>query len=245
MAENDSTSSRQDMTVDDYRAFSGLSLAAFLVTLIFTTIAAVNPSLNLIAIIPIGLAIISVVQLSFSPVKSSGHIFTALALILPTAVLSFNAAYGSLRLDYLVNTAVKHSESWVKLVQDGKLLEAHELTLSRYQREDDGSDLTVARGTEENPNKEFESYLKNGLDQALREDGDQAKLTRAGGVRYAKEPKLPVENFYVRYNYERPDGSKRKFVIQMRRHKYRSEAVLWNAMPRSLDPDEPRTIYRK
>ena len=244
MADNESSFSNQDMMVDDYRAFSGLSLGAFLVSIAFSTVAAVNPALNLITIFPIALAVLSVLKLAFSAGRSSGHILSAMALVIPVAVLSFNATYGTLRLSYLVNTAVKHSETWLGLVQEGKMLESHELTLSRYNREPDGSDLTIARGNEQNPKKEFEFYLRNQLDQAIREDGNKAKLTRVGGVRYTKERKLPIENFYVGYNYERPNGEKRKFIIQMRRHRFSSEAVLWNAQPDSVEPRELRSIYR-
>ncbi len=245
MADSDSIFTDQDMTVQNYRSFSPLSLIAFVVSCAVSLIALVNYNLVFLAGVGVIFAVISIYKLIRRQGRSTGYVLSALALAMPLFSIAAPITYHRLRLKHLVETAIEYSETWLELVQDGKIHEPYELTLLRYQREKIGTDLAVARGPVSAPKNELQFYLKNEPEISIRADGHKGTLRRVGLVYYDAESKISVENFNVLYEYTRPDGDQRRFRLRMRRQIYdRGTTVYWNVIVMNIMPRESRIIYR-
>ena len=245
MNDDNSFFTDDDMTVETYRVFSPASLAAFLLSLFLGTISLVNRDLVYISVPALIFALYSLVRLCLIKGKATGWILTSLAVFIPIFAMAAPMTYRYYRLGYLADQAIEHSQTWLKLVQDGKVHEPFQLMQLKYGREEPGTDLAVALGTVDNPGKDLEYYLRNEPEITIREDGDQGTF-KIKGINYFEDEAIStVEHFLIRYEYTRPAGDKRIFDIDMRRQKYAAKNdVVWNVWRiRNIEPKSRRHIY--
>ena len=227
--QNESVFTDDDMTVETYRAFSPAALAAFLFSAVTSLIGLVNSNLLALPVVALLFAIFSLFKLLSIKGPSMGWTLTALAIMMPLFAITAPLCYRQIRLYHITDTAIEHANAWLELSKQGKVHEAYQMTQLRYARAEPGSDLAVELGTTSNPGKELEAYVENEPEISLRKDGDQAKL-EVINVNYFQDKSFRnVEHVVVNYRYTRPDGEKRLFSIDMRRHVYAGKnEVYWS-----------------
>lgn len=201
-----------DLTVDNYRQFSGLALLTFLVCLLGAVLAVLNKNLIWTAFLAAIFAVVAIAFLHRARKQLIGFRLCTIGLFIALFAGSATIAYWEYRYEHLCAKAVEFGEQWLDLVKQGRMHEAYQLTLRPDWRRTSGTDLARVYGSLENPGRVMHTYLRQEPEKSIREDGQNAKLTLQD-IRYSR-PRLRSEQFDLEYLYERPDGEKRVILVQ-------------------------------
>ncbi len=201
-----------DLTVDNYRQFSGLALLTFLACLLGAGLAILNKNLVWTAFLAAFFALVAIGILYRNRKELIGFRLCSIGLFIALFAGSATLSYWQYRYDHLAQTAVEFGEEWLDLVKQGRMHEAYQLTLRPDWQRSPGTDLARVYGSLENPGRVMHTYLRQEPEKSIREDGEAAKITLRE-IRYSR-PRLASEQFELEYEYERPDGENRIFRVQ-------------------------------
>jgi len=207
-----------DLTIEDYRPFSILSLISLLLSVFLGLLVIVNPNLFAGSVAAAVLAGFTLIWLHPKKQNLSGYKLAAVALFVALFATSSSITYRQFRLGHLQNTAIAFGEKWLELARQGRMHELYQVSLEYNNRAKAGSSLVEKYGTLTSPGPELELYLKQEPEISLRKDGDQASVSVVA-VSYAKSD-IFKEKFIVGCKYDRADGETRLFSLYLMRMDY-------------------------
>ena len=248
MHKEDSAFTDVDSTLDDYRAFSPLSLLALILALITGVIALVNASFVFLPMIAAVWAALTLVFLHAKGKGKTGVGMAVFALVFALICSTAPISYRHYRFRHLSQTAVEHAQKWLELVQQGKTYEPYQLTLRISKRRSPGTRLSAIYGSKDKPTPDFKVYLENEPEKSIRTDGTNCKLVPLANLLYRKT-KAKQEDFYVGFEFQRADSNleSRFFQVQMRRQEHLEPyGVQWIAeWVFNMRPQLPRRATRE
>ncbi len=221
MNEQKSVFTDQDLTIEEYRSFSAVSLILFIPAVILSLVIAVNKYMIPLGLILAGVTFAYVIYLGLAKRNYIGTILAKMALFLLLFSVTASYQYHQSRLKHLSQVAIEFAEDYFEVVKENRMHEAYQLTLGYDFRVAPGTNLIREYGTLEEPGDEMTLYLKQYPERLIRVDGDKAKLQRVA-INY-RRPKPIRETFTIRYIYDPADGSEQRiFDIGMMRLNYPS-----------------------
>lgn len=125
---------------EGYRAVSGLAVVALLVSL-FSLLAIVMSELIAVPIAAIVLSVLAWRRIQTRSDELTGRRLVLVGLAIPCLVLGVLAARIPLHSSLLYSHAHKHAETWLTLLAEERLYEAHQLTMELRQRQAEGTRL--------------------------------------------------------------------------------------------------------
>ncbi|MDG2185659.1 MAG: hypothetical protein P8K79_08270 [Mariniblastus sp.] len=218
MDTNQSPFTDVDLTIEDYRPFSVLSLVSLLLSVFLGLMVVINPNLFAGSLAAAVLAGFILIWLRPKKQNLSGYKLAAVALFIALFATFSSLAYRQFRIWHLQNTAVAFGEKWLDLAKQGRVHELYQMSLEYNKRAKVGSSLVEKYGTLTSPGVELEMYLKQEPEASLRKDGDQATLSTIA-VSY-KKGLIYKEEFIVGYKYDRPGGEPWLFSLYLMRMDY-------------------------
>ena len=234
-----------DLTMEDYRPFSILSLICLLMSILLGVITLVKPSLAVGSILMAIFAVVLLVWLHPRKRKLSGYRLAGMALFISLFVVAASISYKQYRLAHLENTAVRLSNEFLDLAKQGRVHELYQLTLDYDDRVKPGGSLVERYGTLTSPGPELELYLKQEPELSLRQDGEQAELELL--LKSYMDREIYKERFMVGYKYTRPDGEARFFSVFLMRLDYPTppgpQWYVFNIM--NYQPKIPRSLTQQ
>ena len=195
MDTNQSPFTDVDLTIEEYRPFSVLSLVSLLLSVFLGLMVILNPNMFAGSLAAAVLAGFILIWLYPKKQNLSGYKLAAVALFIALFATSSSLTYRQFRLWHLKNTAIGFGEKWVELAKQGRVHELYQMSLEYNNRAKVGSSLVEKYGTLTSPGPELEMYLKQEPEASLRKDGDQATLSPIA-TRYKKAP-IHKEKFIV------------------------------------------------
>ena len=207
-----------DLTIENYRPFSVISLICLLFSLLMSVIVIVKHDFAIGAMAAAVFAIALLIWLHPRKQKLSGYHLASVALFVSLFAVTASTAYQQYRISYLQNAAVRISNEFLDLAKQGRMHELYQLTLDYNYRVKTGGSLVERYGTLTSPGAELELYLKQEPELALRQDGGQGKLQPI--IKSYLGIDIYKEKFLVGYKYERPDGEIRFFSLFLVRFNY-------------------------
>lgn len=218
MDDNRSPFTDVDLTIEDYRPFSMLSLVSLLLSLFCGMLVMVNPPMAPGAVMAAGFAIFVLAWLFPRRRKINGYKMAGCALFISLFAISSSLAYQQHRRKHLEQTAVAFSENWVDLARQGRIHELYQLSLHYNNRATPETDLVQKYGTLTSPGPELELYLKQEPEVSIRQDAEEGRLQTV----LTKYEKLGIlkERVIVGFKYTRPNGDVREFGLYLVRMDY-------------------------
>ncbi|MCH2181598.1 MAG: hypothetical protein MK108_06285 [Mariniblastus sp.] len=207
-----------DLTIENYRPFSILSLACLLLAALAGIITIVKPSLIFGSVAMAVFASAILIWLHPQRQKLLGYRLAGIALFISLFVVAASIAYQQYRLVHLQNTAVRFCNEFLDLAKQGRMHELYQLTLNYDNRAKPGESLVERYGTLTSPGPELDMYLKQEPELSLRQDGDQAELNLL--LKSYIEREIYKEKFMIGFKYNRPDGEARYFSMFLMRLDY-------------------------
>ena len=140
----------QPEDIDDYSPMSGTAIAAFFLAL-FAPVGVFSPAIAMVFLVPIGLGLLSRIQIRRSavPMKGGGLALAAISICL--FCISASYAVHLMYRRHLSEQAQERFEEWAEYVKEGKLYEAHELHRQYTDRQLPGTDLEAIYSLEIRP----------------------------------------------------------------------------------------------
>lgn len=236
------TSSRftdQAPTIEEYSPSSFLGILVFIIALVLATISLVNYSLVLLSLLGVILSVVVLIRLHSISSTPQAFMFAGAALAVSLFAFSFPITYQSVRYRYLEAKAIEHSRTWLSLVQNGKTLEAYEMSLEKADRQPPGTDLRMIHGSVEDPSEDLQKYLDMEPEKTLRELGPDAKITMEKVEYYRRHSRH--EMFEVHYRLHRTEWERDDYIFAMLMERIRPFApmdVFWEF--RKMVPIRPK-----
>jgi len=124
----------------DYQSFSRLAIAALILGILSAT-ALIQPLLWVVPVVAVILSFVAMRQIALSDERPSGRVLAITGLSLAVIFGSWASTWYLSRYFLLVRQAREHSEAWLNLVREGRLYEAHQLSISYSERARPGEKL--------------------------------------------------------------------------------------------------------
>ena len=124
-------------------------------------------------------------------------------------------------------------------MQNGKTLEAYEMSLQKADRKPPGTDLKIIHGSVDDPSEDLQKYLDMQPEKTLRELGPEAEITLEKVEYYRRHNRHDM--FEVHYRLHRTEWERDDYVFAMLMERIRPFApldVYWEF--RNMVPIRPK-----
>lgn len=132
----------------EYQPLSATAVAALLAS-IAGIVAAFQPWLVAIPLFAAVLSAIAMVIASRPDARASGRWLATTGLLFSLFIVGFASARGYSRKQHLCDLARPHAEAWLRLLLDGRIKEAHQLTQEESMRDKGDLDMVYSVGERE------------------------------------------------------------------------------------------------
>jgi len=146
---NDSSSRFSDvgtLDYDEYKPLSVLAITAFVVS--FVSLLALAHSLMwVLPIVSLAVSLIALVRLTRPAAQEGGKTLAILGLLLTLLIIGYIPARTISRQQEISRQGREYAREWLQMVLNGKLKEAHQLSLRSHERETVYLDVAYAMST--------------------------------------------------------------------------------------------------
>ncbi|MBP88012.1 MAG: hypothetical protein CMJ64_15015 [Planctomycetaceae bacterium] len=134
--------------MDDYAPLSGFAVAG-LISSLAGIVAVFQPWLVAVPALAVVVSIVAVARLSRPTTRAGGKWMAAFALLLSLFLVGFASARSDARKQHLQDVARPHAETWLRLILEGRVKEAHQLTFEESLRDKGDLDHAYSIGEQE------------------------------------------------------------------------------------------------
>lgn len=224
MAETIKPGSKDLRNVAELKTLSFWAVAAIFVaagSILFL----INEQLLAVPVLALVLSIIALIRIGSIENLSGGWLAIA-AMTLAAFILTSSITYKQLRHQRMIQVAISHADTWLRMVQQGELYKTHQLTYEYPIRQGEDANLTtyygqpkkLVAGSKERPiYMELDQYSTVYPEVAIRSDGTDCEIINEGFEHY--NTKYKKENFVMKFRVKRADPSlpDEVFLLEMRR----------------------------
>jgi hypothetical protein len=175
--------------VAEYPRVSRSAVIALLLGLI-SIAALASPLLWLLPVAGLAFSMVALRSLARADEPRLGRRAAMVGLILSLLFLGWAPTHYFLRQELLVRRAIAHSSQWLGLLGEGRLYEAHQLTIGKDERQPPGVDLDEYYENSQDVWEGFQVFISQPPLEQVIELGDRGQVRYIGRVEVAHERPL-------------------------------------------------------